>query len=210
MCISDRRPANPAGTARGDVAAGPRPPAGGSWTVAGLAAGARRRGLRRPASGPGRGPGRAGVGADRAARRRPRRLRAAIGERLRVVPFLPAASPADMDLGLRLLSADAVALDLVSATGPAVDVLAEVLPGLLPEPWCRPARTAALASLGVRRIVTADVVAVVAGLHRPAEWWRGLYAALADAPDREALGALPVPLADGGTATGPRGLVAVP
>jgi len=136
------------------------------------------------------------------------RLRAAIGERLRVVPFLPAASPADMDLGLRLQSADAVALDLVSATGPAVEVLAEVLPGLLPEPWCRPARTAALAALGVRRMVTADVVAVVAGLHRPAEWWRGLYAALADAPDREALGALPVPLADGGTATGPRGLVA--
>src|SRR6185437_2588772 len=41
----------------------------------------------------------------------------------------------------------------------------------------------------------------------PPAWWRALYAALADRPDREALAALPVPLADGRTVTGARGVL---
>ncbi|HEX7661215.1 MAG TPA: hypothetical protein VF444_17220, partial [Pseudonocardiaceae bacterium] len=68
---------------------------------------------------------------------------------------------------------------------------------------------AALAALGVPRLAADDVVAAVSGVDRPVPWWSGLYAALdrwlaADSGITEALGALPVPLADGRTAIGPR------
>jgi hypothetical protein len=131
------------------------------------------------------------------------RLRAAVGDRLPTVPLLPAAE----DAGLLLRPRDAVALDLGAATGPALDVLRDVVPGLLPEPWCRAAGRAALDALGVRRLGISELVDLLAGLNRPPAWWRQLYAVLADAPDRDALGSLPVPLADGGSASGPRGLV---
>jgi hypothetical protein len=51
------------------------------------------------------------------------------------------------------------------------------------------------------------VVELVSGADRPPAWWRALYDALADRPDREALTALPVPLADGRTVTGARGVL---
>jgi hypothetical protein len=63
-----------------------------------------------------------------------------------------------------------------------------------------------LAALGVRRIGLADVVEAVRGVDRPPAWWAQLYAAFADA-DREELGALPVPLADGRTAHGAAGVL---
>src|SRR3712207_3929393 len=44
-------------------------------------------------------------------------------------------------------------------------------------------------------------------LFRSPAWWAEVYAALANVPDRDALRALPVPLADGRTVTGPRGLL---
>ena len=97
---------------------------------------------------------------------------------------------------------------MVDAAGPElVDALADLVPGLLPAGWSGRGRAAALAALGVRRLGTADVVELVAGVDRPPSWWRALYAALADRPEREALAALPVPLADGRTVTGARGVL---
>jgi hypothetical protein len=92
-----------------------------------------------------------------------------------------------------------------AAPEPLVGVLAGLLPGLLPASWSGRGRAAALGALGVRRLSTADVVELVSGVDRPPAWWRELYAALADLPDREALTAIPVPLADGRVVTGVRG-----
>lgn len=96
--------------------------------------------------------------------------------------------------------------DAVVVDGPAAlpGVLAEVVPGLLPAGW--PARHPGLAALGVRRLSLADVGDALAGLDREPAWWRRLYAAL-DGADRDALAGLPVPLADGRTVRGPRGLL---
>lgn len=96
--------------------------------------------------------------------------------------------------------------DAVAVDGPPAlpDVLAEVMPGVLPAAW--PARHPALDALGVRRLGLADAVDALAGLEREPVWWRRLYAAL-DGADREALTGLPVPLADGRTVRGPRGLL---
>ncbi len=98
--------------------------------------------------------------------------------------------------------------DLVDVAPRLVPVLAGVVPGLLPPPYAGRAHIQALDALGVGRLEVADVVGSVAGLDRPPAWWRDLYAALADLgprADRDALAALPVPLADGRTVTGARG-----
>lgn len=89
----------------------------------------------------------------------------------------------------------------------AYDVLGDVIGGLLPARFAAPSRAAALSTLGVRRLSPADVVEIVAaGRHAPG-WWARLYAALRLVPDRDALGGLPVPLADGRQVTGPRGVL---
>ena len=137
--------------------------------------------------------------------------------RLTFVPAPFAAGEVDAVLGaavLRVLRqsaflagdrrpADAVVLD--SASPDLVDVLADVLPGLLPSSWSAQRWAAPLRTLGVRRLDLAELTEVLAGLDRPPSWWGRLYAALP--PDRDALGALPVPLADGRLAPGPRGLL---
>jgi len=69
-----------------------------------------------------------------------------------------------------------------------------------------------LQTLDVNRLTVADIVAQVTGIDRPPTWWHRLYTALApeaevDRDAREALGALPVPLIDGRTLPGPRGLL---
>ncbi len=90
--------------------------------------------------------------------------------------------------------------------------IAEMVPGLLPAGW--PYRSPALTTLGVRRVEIADVVDMLSGEavegKEPA-WWRSLYEVL-PADDREAIGAVPVPLADGRLVRGPRGtlLLSVP
>ena len=89
------------------------------------------------------------------------------------------------------------------------DALVDLVPGLLAWWLAEPRHAAALAALGVPRLAADDVVAAVSGVDRPVPWWSGLYAALdrwlaADSGITEALGALPVPLADGRTAIGPR------
>jgi hypothetical protein len=72
-----------------------------------------------------------------------------------------------------------------------------------------PSRHPAYAVLGVRRMPLAELADLLAGLGKDPAWWRDLYAALADVPseERAELGALPVPLADGRLARGPRGLL---
>jgi hypothetical protein len=125
------------------------------------------------------------------------RLRRAI---LSGLPDLPLLPPAHGDGG-RTRGRDAVVVD-----GPPglVERLGAALPGLLPVGW--PVRHPALAALGVRRMELADVVDALASLDRDPGWWQRLYAELAGA-DPDALGALPVPLADGRLVRGPRGLL---
>ncbi|MGY1609717.1 sacsin N-terminal ATP-binding-like domain-containing protein [Geodermatophilus sp. SYSU D00700] len=128
-------------------------------------------------------------------------LGSAVLDRLRGTAWLPAADP---EAGERLRPDRAAVLD----DGPdeRVTVLTGVLPGLLPADWSRREGAPALAALGVRRVRTAQVVEAVAGVARPPSWWARLYTALAHA-EREELGALPVPLADGRTAPGPAGVL---
>jgi hypothetical protein len=96
-------------------------------------------------------------------------------------------------------------LELGDASVAAYPVLREVLAGLLPPEW--PARSPALEVLGVRRLDTGQVVEALQGLRHPPAWWHRVYTALEEAPDRDALAALPVPLVSGATAVGPRGLL---
>src|SRR4051794_32313727 len=124
----------------------------------------------------------------------------AVLDRLRGLAWLPVAGEDD-----ELQRPDrAVALD--DPTQERVAALAGVVPGLLPASWSRRTDAPVLAALGVRRIGPADVVEAVRGVDRPPAWWGALYAAFVDA-DREELGALPVPLADGRTAHGPAGVL---
>ncbi|MBW3639887.1 MAG: hypothetical protein KY451_08575 [Actinobacteria bacterium] len=137
--------------------------------------------------------------------------------RLSFVPGPLAAGEVDAALGstvLKLLreapvlaggrrAADAVVLD--GAGADLVDALTDVLPGLLPADWSTDRWAAPLRALGVRPLSLAELTEILQGLDRPPAWWRALYAALP--PDRDALGALPVPLADGRLAPGPTGLL---
>ncbi|MFE6050870.1 sacsin N-terminal ATP-binding-like domain-containing protein [Kitasatospora sp. NPDC056446] len=124
-------------------------------------------------------------------------LRAAVLSRLPDTPFLP--HPAPVEEGTPALRPrDATLLE--GADGSVVEALAPVFPGLLPAGL---ERRPELRVLDVRRVPLAEVVDQLGGLDREPAWWRNLYAALGGA-DPEALGALPVPLADGRTVTGPR------
>lgn len=106
------------------------------------------------------------------------RLRRAVLALLPDKPLLPG--------GVR--GRDAVAVDAPVAF---LEVLSEVLPGLLTAGW--PVRHTGLAALGVRRLDLADVVDSLAALDRDPAWWGRLYESLTGA-DLEALGAMPVPL----------------
>lgn len=92
-------------------------------------------------------------------------------------------------------------------------LVADAVPELLADA-VRTAPRAALAALGVRPLGPAELADRLAGVRRPPPWWRTVYgaldAAVEGAPDaREELAALPVPLADGRTVTGPRGALAL-
>ncbi|WP_441251608.1 sacsin N-terminal ATP-binding-like domain-containing protein [Kitasatospora sp. McL0602] len=124
-------------------------------------------------------------------------LRTAILDRLPETPFLP--HPAPVEEGTPALRPrDATLLE--GADHSVVEALAPIFPGLLPAGL---ERRTELRVLAVRRVPLAEVVDQLGGLEREPDWWRNLYAALAGA-DPEALGALPVPLADGRMVTGPR------
>ncbi|GHC71569.1 hypothetical protein GCM10010507_58230 [Streptomyces cinnamoneus] len=87
-----------------------------------------------------------------------------------------------------------------------VAVLAELFPSLLPAGL---ERRQELRALGVARVPLGEVIDRLAGAERPADWWWRLYDSLAGVdPDR--LTGLPVPLADGRTAVGPRQVLLPP
>lgn len=133
-------------------------------------------------------------------------LRTAMLAALAATPCLAA-----IENGTLLRPRDAVTLDGPYGADPHVlGALRHVVGGLVSAP-----RTAAAAfdALGVRRLQLADLVDELAavGAAHPPQRWRELYAALAsggsDPGVREALGALPVPLADGRVVRGARGLL---
>ncbi|HXT46559.1 MAG TPA: hypothetical protein VN748_21010 [Pseudonocardiaceae bacterium] len=131
-------------------------------------------------------------------------LRDGIIGALRHARWLPLAG------GGEVAPADAVVLDVPLPD--LADLLAEVTAGLLVAELAAPAHATALTALGVSRLRPAAIAELLAGLDRPPSWWRRCYAALtplleADPAAREELGALPVPLADGRTVTGPRGVL---
>ncbi|MFC3985702.1 sacsin N-terminal ATP-binding-like domain-containing protein [Streptosporangium jomthongense] len=136
-------------------------------------------------------------------------IRRAILRRLPDAALLPALSPpADaenrQDTGEEWVVTGRQA-SVVSAPGELLRKVAPMVPGLLPAGW--PSRHPAITSLGVRRVELADVVDMLSGdvvADREPSWWRSLYEVL-PADDPEALGALPVPLADGRLVRGPRG-----
>ncbi|MER6946624.1 hypothetical protein ABT294_21590 [Nonomuraea sp. NPDC000554] len=159
------------------------------------------------------------------------RIRRAILERLPDTPLLPALSapapavqtpsfadaevyepdaewqvehPArEPEAGVWLVAGREAAV--VAGSGELLETIAEIVPGLLPAGW--PARHPAMNALGVRRVELSEVVDLLSGEvveGREPSWWRSLYEVL-PADDPEALGALPVPLADGRLVRGPRG-----
>lgn len=146
-------------------------------------------------------------------------LRAAILERLARVAFLAPAAPvapaagsaefaeprdgdaAGEDPGRGPRALRPFEAEVVEGAGAdTVRVLAEVLPTLLPAGL---ERRAELRTLGVGRLPLGDAIDRIGGAEREPSWWRRLYETLAGVdPDR--LSGLPVPLASGRTAVGPR------
>ena len=122
----------------------------------------------------------------------------AVRRRLAATPLLPAAGASRE----RLRPEDAVVVPGLRGAADPVG-LAAVLPALVDLAWWgRPA----LRVLGVPEKDLADVVDALAALRLPPSGWREIYASL-DGADQEALGALPVPLADGRLVRGARGLL---
>ncbi|MFJ2440574.1 sacsin N-terminal ATP-binding-like domain-containing protein [Streptomyces sp. NPDC087658] len=124
------------------------------------------------------------------------RLRAAILARLPRVAFLAPAAPTEELPALRPFEAEIVE----GAGADTVRVLAEVLPTLLPAGLERRPEPR---TLGVGRLPLGDAIERIAGAERPPAWWHRLYESLAGV-DPERLSGLPVPLANGRTAIGPR------
>jgi hypothetical protein len=126
-------------------------------------------------------------------------IRGAVLQRLPRVAFLaPAAGPSgdEEPHALRPFEAEVVE----GAGADTVRVLAEVLPTLLPAGL---ERRTELRALGVARLSLGEAIDRLAGVERAPEWWYRLYDSLAGVdPDR--LTGLPVPLAGGRTAIGPR------
>ncbi|MBV9486324.1 MAG: hypothetical protein JO246_09730, partial [Frankiaceae bacterium] len=125
-------------------------------------------------------------------------LHAAILDRLAETAWLPVAGDEDARQRPR---------EAVLVADPLVGVLRGRLPCLLPAGW----EAAELGPLGVQRPQLADLIDDLRSIQADPAWWQRLYAALAEVvpagPERDALGAVPVPLTDGSLAVGPRGLV---
>ncbi|WP_020502121.1 sacsin N-terminal ATP-binding-like domain-containing protein [Sciscionella marina] len=130
------------------------------------------------------------------------RLREALLDRFRTEPLLPGADGEE-------LSANS-ALVLEHRSRALISLVNSVLPGLL-DLGEAPGDREALRALGVRTVGLAELVERCLGIDREPHWWHELYAALAavvDAgADRDELGALPIPLLDGRTTNGPRGVL---
>ncbi|MFJ2739222.1 sacsin N-terminal ATP-binding-like domain-containing protein [Streptomyces sp. NPDC087440] len=123
-------------------------------------------------------------------------LRAAIVALLPRIAFLLPAHPTEEQPALRPFEAEVVE----GAGEETVRILSEVLPTLLPAGL---ERRTELRTLGVGRLPLGDAIERIAGAERAPGWWHRLYESLAGVdPDR--LAGLPVPLAGGRTAVGPR------
>ncbi|MGW6695147.1 sacsin N-terminal ATP-binding-like domain-containing protein [Rhodococcus sp. NPDC054953] len=127
-------------------------------------------------------------------------LREAVLRRLADHPWLPGAA------GGILRPGDAAVLPgLDDDLG---DLLADVVPGLLTAEMSGVAAARALGAVGVHRLGLARLAELLAGLDRDPGWWARLYDALlplvVDPLAAEELAAIPVPLTDGRTVTGPR------
>ncbi|MCT9933294.1 hypothetical protein N5079_24075 [Planotetraspora sp. A-T 1434] len=109
---------------------------------------------------------------------------------------------------LPVISGDVVPGNQARAVAGSQDFLEKIegiVPGLLPAGWA--SRHPGLTTLGVRRVELADVVDMLSGEaveDKDPSWWRSIYEVL-PADDLEAIGAIPVPLADGRLVRGPRG-----
>lgn len=141
------------------------------------------------------------------------RLRAGVLAALRRAAWLPLAD------GEWAAPTSAKVLDVASFE--LVELLEDVVPGLLDYELTLPPHARALAALEVPRLSVAEVVEALAGVGGDPSWWRQVYEALSPVADvdsaaREAMGSLPVPLVDGRLVSSPRGvlvgaeLVAVP
>ncbi|HZI97895.1 MAG TPA: hypothetical protein VFD41_10275 [Actinomycetales bacterium] len=123
------------------------------------------------------------------------------------LPLLARAAVLTGVSGVVVRPRDAVALDTSGDDDRVLAALEPLIGGLVPAPR---SATAALAALGVRRVSVAEVVEALPSNPDPA-WWDRVYTGLApwadDAAGREALAALPVPLADGRVVRGVRGLL---
>ncbi|MEV6795421.1 molecular chaperone Hsp90 [Streptomyces sp. NPDC051320] len=108
----------------------------------------------------------------------------------------PGDEPGDRPAALRPFEAEVVE----GAGADTVRVLAEVLPTLLPAGL---ERRPELRTLGVGRLTLGDAIERIGGAERAPSWWRRLYETLAGV-DPDQLAGLPVPLASGRTAVGPR------
>ncbi len=131
-------------------------------------------------------------------------LRARILPLLHDVPFIATA-----EAEIRMRPSNAVLLDdaALASDESLGDVLAQVLPELVPAQWARRGATA-LAALGVRRIQLGALIDELATVEREPQWWHSLYSALAGAGvSTDLLAGLPVPLSSGGVARSARGLL---
>ncbi|MFC4854253.1 sacsin N-terminal ATP-binding-like domain-containing protein [Actinophytocola glycyrrhizae] len=131
------------------------------------------------------------------------KLRDGVLKQLRVTPWLPSA----LD-DKPLTPAEARLLPVPSAE--LAESVAPYVPGLVRAEFVD--HVAALAALDVVQLRLSDVIDALTGITRPPAEWRVLYEALGKIVDNDPsaaddLGALPVPLADGRTVPGPRGVL---
>ncbi|MBB5956520.1 hypothetical protein FHS29_003106 [Saccharothrix tamanrassetensis] len=131
-------------------------------------------------------------------------LREGILSALRKASWLPLAS-GDWTAPTTAKVLDAPSEDLV-------ELLEDVVPGLLDAELTHPEHAKALAALEVPRMPVSEVVEALAGVGGDPEWWHQVYEALSpladvDSTAREDMGGLPVPLADGRLVSSPRGVL---
>ncbi|MCW2543466.1 MAG: uncharacterized protein JWM40_1018, partial [Frankiales bacterium] len=130
---------------------------------------------------------------------------------LRLVPPPLGAGEIDARLGSAVLKAfrDARVVPgdtvLEGSNPELVELLTELIPGLLPHEWGASRWAAPLRAHGVRTMSLAELTEVLAGVGREPSWWGRLYAALP--PDVDQLGSLPVPVVGGGLSGSARGLL---
>ncbi|MEV5506343.1 sacsin N-terminal ATP-binding-like domain-containing protein [Streptomyces orinoci] len=131
-------------------------------------------------------------------------LRRQVLRRLPRAAFLPPAAPVPDEEPFALRPVEA---ELVEGAGAeTVAVLGEVFHSLLPAGL---ERRPELRALGVARVPLGEAIDRLAGVERAPSWWWRLYDSLAGV-DQDRLTGLPVPLAEGRTAIGPRQVLLPP